>query len=142
MSQEANLITNPLDLPQGSFIITGGMYGSGQERILVHTGGLPTAPPSSQQLSPVFILPPQQQPQQPESQYARNMTMKTGKRKSPTYSEDEEGKTGSVSLPSFGSAADDGYTGGNGYKKPLLPSNEEAKITRTPLPVIGGRCST
>ena len=71
---QLNLIANPMDaaassgLPAGNFIITGGMYGSGQERILVHTGGLPSAPPSvsaptgctaaPQQLSPVFILPP------------------------------------------------------------------------------------
>ncbi len=69
---QLNLIANPVaaalspdgatqGLPPGSFIITGGMYGSGQERILVHTGGLPSAPPpvsQPQQLSPVFILPP------------------------------------------------------------------------------------
>ena len=70
---QLNVITNPVAtalsesgaLPSGSFIITGGMYGSNQERILIHTGGLPSAPPSAsqpqrQQLSPVFILPPQQ----------------------------------------------------------------------------------
>ena len=83
---QLNVISNPVaaalseagTLPSGSFIITGGMYGSNHERILIHTGGLPSAPPSTtsshqtpppplqpqqrQQLSPVFILPPQQQP--------------------------------------------------------------------------------
>lgn len=160
MSQDSrfNLIANPMANAQqgqqgnpapGSFIITGGMYGSGQERILVHTGGLPSAPPSAhqpqQQLSPVFILPPPAQPQpqpQPQIQQVRNMTLASNrpmKKASPVQSDEENG----TSLPSFGGSFDClSGNGNNGYKHSSTPLLSECpeKITRTPLPVIGGRC--
>ena len=110
-----NLIANPMGLPEGSFIITGGMYGSGQERILVHTGGLPSAP-QPPQLSPVFILPT-----------------------SPSQKVVSEGsEDAGLSLPSFGGSLEGGLSNGQkggGGRTPLLSD----KITRTPLPVIGGK---
>ena len=171
---QLNVITNPVaaalseagTLPSGSFIITGGMYGSNHERILIHTGGLPSAPPSTshqpppppeqrQQLSPVFILPPQQQPTavsppavEPERR-VRNMALATSdnmlpsapqkKPSPPTYSDDDDlGKT-SISLPSFGGSFDCLSNNGNGraLHTPLL-SELPKMISRTPLPVIGG----
>ena len=174
---QPNVINNPVAtalsesgaLPSGSFIITGGMYGSNQERILIHTGGLPSAPPSAsqpqrQQLSPVFILPPPQQPTTTSAptatpvgvppsaphQCARNMTMATSGNtvpsapqknlSPPTYSDDDDlGKT-SISLPSFGGSFDCLSQNGNGktLHTPLL-SELPPMISRTPLPVIGGR---
>ena len=172
---QPNVINNPVAtalsesgaLPSGSFIITGGMYGSNQERILIHTGGLPSAPPSAsqpqrQQLSPVFILPPQQPtttsaptvaaPPSAPHQCARNMTMATSGNmvpsapqknlSPPTYSDDDDlGKT-SISLPSFGGSFDCLSQNGNGNGKALhtpLLSELPPMISRTPLPVIGGR---
>ena len=175
-SQQLNVISNPVAaalseagaLPSGSFIITGGMYGSNQERILIHTGGLPSAPPSTsthqsqrQQLSPVFILPPQHPTNTvpstttappSERQCARNMALATSanvlpsaphkKPSPPIYSDDDElGKT-SISLPSFGGSFDCLSNNGNGNGRALhtpLLSELPKMISRTPLPVIGGR---
>ena len=154
-----HLITNPVAnlaeaLPQGSYIITGGMYGSGQERIIVHTGGVPSAPPSSQQqLSPVFFMPPSNSggngapptpaaPAEPgplPQQRVLNMTSATalaskgGKGFTTEPEEDNHKTTTSLSLPSFGDSFDQ-LSHNNGLS-PLL----EPKITRTPLPVIGGK---
>ena len=126
-----NLIANPMasGLHQaGSFIITGGMYGSGQERILVHTGGIPSAPPPNSnnqapQLSPVFILPPPAAP-------------------APTPCHPSEGSDDvGISLPSFGGSFEGCLSNGpegKGLRTPLL--SEGVKLSRTPLPVIGGRC--
>ena len=153
----SHLIANPVAnlaeaLPQGSYIITGGMYGSAQERIIVHTGGLPSAPappPSTQpQLSPVFFMPPPAS--QPEtSQRLLNMTHPTTKAakasRAPSEADEEQNKTTSLSLPSFGGSFDqlshhngNGGSGG-GMRSPLLGGEEGPKITRTPLPVIGGK---
>ena len=150
----SHLIANPVAnlaeaLPHGSYIITGGMYGSAQERIIVHTGGLPSAPapppPSQQQLSPVFFMPP---PSQPEtSQRLMNMTHPTTKAakasRAPSEADEDQNKTTSLSLPSFGGSFDqlshnNGGSGG-GMRSPLLGGEEGPKITRTPLPVIGGK---
>ncbi len=172
-STSSHLIANPVAnlaeaLPHGSYIITGGMYGSGQERIIVHTGGVPSAPPSSQQqLSPVFFMPPAPgggggggagnngtsttvatsspaasaaQHGLPTQQRVLNMTSATLASKGPKAppisepDEDNHKTTTSLSLPSFGDSFDQLSHNNNGLRSPLL----EAKITRTPLPVIGG----
>ena len=167
-STSSHLIANPVAnlaeaLPQGSYIITGGMYGSGQERIIVHTGGVPSAPPSSQQqLSPVFFMPPAprggggggagnngtsttvasaHQPELATQQRVLNMTSATLASKGPKAppisepDEDNHKTTTSLSLPSFGDSFDQLSHNNNGLRSPLL----EPKITRTPLPVIGGK---
>ena len=111
----------------GEICLVRGVYGSGQERIILpHPGGPPSAPPIAggmvqhqqpSQLSPVFLMP------NSPPQVMRNLC--TQPQQAPT-------KGSSPSLPSFGSL---GSPSNNGLRSPLLGE----KVVRTPLPIIGGK---
>ena len=105
-----------------SIIIARGFNGTGQERIVLHPSGPPSAPPpQGHQLSPVFVMPPP--PPIPEPQMVQNVppSRKTHHRNG--------GDRRSPSMPSFGGSLD------NGLRSPHLTE----KVRRTPMPIIGGK---
>ena len=102
----------------GSIIIARGFNDTGQERIVLHPGGPPSAPPPhGHQLSPVFVMPP------PPSRNGG------GRRNSPP-------------MPRFGGSLDNGLSGPNTEKVRRTPmpiiggklskSYVEEKIRRRP----------
>ena len=119
----------------GQIIIARGFHDGGeqQQRIILHPGGPPSAPPAQphhhqqqQQLSPVFVMAPSSsQSQSSSTQRMRNLNVLQPP--PPTM------KGSSPSLPSFGGSLE--RLNSNGLRSPLLQN----KISRTPLPVIGGK---
>ena len=138
-----NLMANP-SFRNGDFgaagngrqiIIARGFHDGGeqQERIILHPGGPPSAPPAQphhqyqqqqQQLSPVFVMAPSSS-QSSSTQKMRNLNVLQPP--PPTT------KGSSPSLPSFGGSLE--RFNSNGLRSPLLQN----KISRTPLPIIGGK---
>ena len=122
----------------GQIIIARGFHDGGeqQERIILHPGGPPSAPPAQphhqiqqqqqQELSPVFIMAPSSQSSS-SSQRIRNLNVMQPPPPITTT------KGSNPSLPSFGGSIE--RFNSNDLRSPLL----QKKISRTPLPIIGGK---